>query len=68
MLVLQTYAKPLKGKMKMGAVVTSIDWTDDICLLKYWKGGVLHEVWNCNVIVTVPLGVLKANKFQVHLR
>jgi monoamine oxidase len=55
------YAQSIKSKIRTRARVTRIDWTTNVISVTYMQNGVTKVERARNVIVTVPLGVLKRN-------
>jgi len=62
--VVNSYAAPFKSKIQTKAKVTKIDWTNAVVTVRYMQNGIAKTVKARNVIVTVPLGVLKRNAIQ----
>ena len=58
--LIEKYAEPVLDKISFESVVTSIDWSDDVSEVTYRTGSTRRTVRARNVIVTLPIGVLKS--------
>jgi monoamine oxidase len=60
--VVNSYKAPIESRIRLNAVVTRIDWRSrSVVEVNYKQNGRTQTVQARNVIVTAPLGVLKAN-------
>jgi len=58
--LIENYAEPIKDKISFESVVTSINWSNNLVEVTYMKDSSEETVRARNVIVTLPIGVLKA--------
>lgn len=53
-------------KIQLGCVVESIDWSSRRIKITYKRNGAHESITVSRVIITVPLGVLKAGSIDIH--
>lgn len=60
--VVNKYAESVLPKIRLGAVVTKVDYSVSPVQVRYVSDGVETTIFTEKVIITLPLGVLKAGK------